>query len=184
MFEVFGKPAPNTLWGVWALWIKAGPRVPNNKDAIYRNCVFIPRWRPLGAMGVEESPNSNNFQMGEVNIIKETQKSQKIRSLKALDLFSGTGSVSRALKNLGFEVVSVDLNPRCEATHNVDIMQWNYKSYPTGYFDIIFACPPCTQYSVAKTMGNRDLFGADKIINKTLDIIKYFKPSKWFLENP
>ena len=64
MFEVFGKPAPNTLWGVWALWIKAGLRAPNNKDAIYRNCVFIPRWRPLGAMGVEESPNSNNFQIG------------------------------------------------------------------------------------------------------------------------
>ena len=43
---------------------------------------------------------------------------------------------------------------------------------------------PCTEYSVAKSIGVRDLKKADKIVKKCLQIIEYFEPKKWFVENP
>ena len=54
---------------------------------------------------------------------------------------------------------------------------------PTEHFDFIWASPCCTQYSKAKTVGTRDLEGADKLIKKTLEIIKYFN-AHWCFENP
>ena len=53
-----------------------------------------------------------------------------------------------------------------------------------GYFDVIIASPPCTHLSKAKTVGFRNLDSADALVQKTLEIIQYFRPKKWFLENP
>ena len=63
-------------------------------------------------------------------------------------------------------------------------MEWDYKIYPKDSFDIIWASPPCTQYSKAKSQGVRDIEGANKIVLRTLDIINYFNPYWWFMENP
>ena len=43
---------------------------------------------------------------------------------------------------------------------------------------------PCTEYSQAKTVGNRDLDLADRLVRRTVDIIKYFNPLLWWIENP
>ena len=43
-------------------------------------------------------------------------------------------------------------------------------------FDIIFATPPCTEYSTAKTTKVRDMTIADALVEHTLKIIKYFQP--------
>lgn len=102
--------------------------------------------------------------------------------MRLLELFSGTHSVSNALS--GYEVISIDILNTFNPTEVVDIMNWNYKKYPTGYFDVIWASPPCTQYSTAKTKGKRDIHGANQIVQKTLEIISYFKPIQWFIENP
>ena len=67
---------------------------------------------------------------------------------KLLELFSGTGSVGKVAKDLGFEVISLDLK---NADINIDILQFDYKIYPLGYFDVIWSSPPCTEYSKAKT---------------------------------
>ena len=99
-----------------------------------------------------------------------------------MDLFSGTGSVSKALEAEGYEVTSVDIG--WEADIRVDILAWDYKSMPSGSFDLVWASPPCTEYSRAKTVGFRDYETADKLVRKACDIIAYFKPKKWFLENP
>jgi hypothetical protein len=37
---------------------------------------------------------------------------------------------------------------------------------------------------VAKTRGIRDIEGANAIVQKALEIIKYFNPRVWYLENP
>ena len=37
---------------------------------------------------------------------------------------------------------------------------------------------------MAKTVGERNLQGADKIVQKVLEIIRYFQPDHWRIENP
>ena len=104
---------------------------------------------------------------------------------RLLDLFSGTGSATKWALAHGFEAVSLDILKKSKATHTVDILQWDYRMYPPNYFEIICSSPPCTQYSQARTTGPpRDLVSANAIVLKTLEIVDYFKPKLWTLENP
>jgi hypothetical protein len=102
--------------------------------------------------------------------------------MNVLELFSGTRSVGKCCDALGWNSVSVDMI--LPADHQVDIMDFDYKQYPKDYFDIVWASPPCTEYSKAKSQGVRDIEGANKIVLKTLEIIDYFDCEWWFLENP
>ena len=56
--------------------------------------------------------------------------------------------------------------------------------YPPGYFDILWASPPCTEYSRAKTIGDRDLLVADARVAATLTCILQLQPRFFFIENP
>ena len=57
-----------------------------------------------------------------------------------LELFSGTGSIGRAFREIGWDVTSVDLNPKAGATHTCDICDWEP---PEGvHYDHIHASPP------------------------------------------
>ena len=70
---------------------------------------------------------------------------------RALDLFCGTGSVGKELKEMGWEVVSLDKNRNSHATLKLDIMKWDFKrAFKPGYFDIICASVPCTEYTGQK----------------------------------
>lgn len=117
--------------------------------------------------------------------------------IKVLELFSGTGSVGKCCQALGWDVVSVDMI--LPADHQVDIMDFDYKQYPKDHFDIVWASPPCTNYShLKKCWYGRMLQGsiytkqrnemeqdeADQLVLKSLEIIEYFQPELWFLENP
>ena len=118
--------------------------------------------------------------------------------MKVLELFSGTGSVGKCCKQLGWDVVSVDL--LLPADHQVDIMDFDYKQYDKNEFDIVWASPPCTFYSnlqncwigrtrkdgitVTKEWIEEQRKESDKLIKKTFEIIDYFKPHWWFVENP
>ena len=98
-----------------------------------------------------------------------------------LELFSGTGSVGRVAKNFGYTVISLDLK---NADICSDILEWDYTEYPTGMFQFIWASPPCTEYSRAKTTGVRKIEEANKIVKKTIEIITYFNPKYFVIENP
>ena len=43
---------------------------------------------------------------------------------------------------------------------------------------------PCNEYSVAKTTAPRHLREADLIVQRVLEIIAYFEPDAWWIENP
>ena len=98
-------------------------------------------------------------------------------------MFSGTGSIDRAFERLGWTVVSVDICAKWKPTLVVDILQWDYTVFPRDYFQFVWASPVCTQYSVAKTVGVRDLEGADRLVSKALQIISYFG-CNWAMGNP
>ena len=101
--------------------------------------------------------------------------------MRLLELFAGTGSVGKAFRLEGWEVVGLDITPG----HAIqcDIMTWNYRDMPRDSFDAIWASPPCTQYSIARTTGPpRDLEGADALVQKTLDIIAYFDVKVFMIE--
>tara|TARA_Y100000389_G_C17339250_1_gene452375 strand:+ start:43 stop:690 length:648 start_codon:yes stop_codon:yes gene_type:complete len=103
-----------------------------------------------------------------------------------LELFSGTRSVGNAFgrKYKNCKVMSLDIDGKFNPTIQKDILKWNYKNCNFSHFDIIWASPPCTEYSIAKTIGSRKLDKADSIVKQTFKIIKHFKPTYWFIENP
>ena len=105
---------------------------------------------------------------------------------RLLELFSGTKSVSKAVGARYDEIVSVDILEKFQPSVVSDIMSWNYKIYPPGHFDTIWASPPCTEYSKMKyiSMKPRNLKMADEIVQRTIEIIDYFQPERWYIENP
>ena len=122
--------------------------------------------------------------------------------IKVLELFSGSGSVNKVCKEKGYEVLSLDLDPRADI--NMDIMDWDYKDmYKPGHFDIIHASPPCHTFSnlrrtwigrKLKEHGDiiitREILDKDMeekgvpLLRKAEEIIDYFKPKYYIIENP
>ena len=104
----------------------------------------------------------------------------------ALVLFCGTKSIDRSLEKLGFHVDSLDMDKKTNATWICNILEWDYSHLEPGSYDFIWASPPCTEYSRARTTAKtpRNFELADSIVAKTLEIIRYFKPKGYLIENP
>lgn len=110
--------------------------------------------------------------------------------MKILSLFSGTGSIEKETRE-DDEVTSVDISDSLyPPSVCVDILKWDYKNagFAAGHFDAIFAGVPCTEYSrlrdCCKKTKPPDIAKANEIVLRTLEIIEYFKPKFWFIENP
>jgi len=132
--------------------------------------------------------------------------------MRVLELFSGTHSIGVVCKELGYDVVSLDrdlgdkckLNPEYVSPHHIqeDILKWDYTIFPEGHFDIITSSPVCCVWSNLRKChfgkvlkGYTEPFGEkvmwediDKygkpMVDKVLEIIEYFKPKYWWIENP
>ena len=101
-----------------------------------------------------------------------------------LEFFSGTGSVGRSFRARGWEVFSVDIDAATNPTLVLDVLLLDHSNLPDRV-DCIWASPPCTHYSRARTKAKtpRDLEGSDAIVQKVLEIVgRYGVP--WFMENP
>lgn len=134
--------------------------------------------------------------------------------MRLLELFSGTHSIGKVAKQKGYEIISLDrdLGEKCpfgtdyiSDTHiKEDIMKWDYKQYPVGYFEIITASPVCIWWSPlrrtwigrkCKSIHPTDIITKEHIdndieiygkpmVDKVFEIIDYFKPKYWWVENP
>ena len=117
--------------------------------------------------------------------------------IRLLELFKGTGSVCKVFKEMypDAEVISLDINCKCNPTHCCDIMDFNYKMYPKGHFDVIWASPECKVFSQLQTSNigrkwkSRDELDAARrehaqFVERTVEIIMYFNPWFYFIENP
>ena len=85
--------------------------------------------------------------------------------MTCLDLFSGTGSVSSQLIARGYNTITLDRD--MEADIKTGILNWNYKEYEPNTFKFIWASPPCTEYSSAKTTAPRKKEEANTIVKRT-----------------
>ena len=105
-----------------------------------------------------------------------------------LELFSGTGSIGRAFAAQGWDVISVDCDPRAHATIRCDISQFEVSRELCGRtVDCIWASPPCTKYSVARRSAEttaEDLEMSDILVKKTIDIARELGNPALYIENP
>ena len=92
--------------------------------------------------------------------------------------------VEERLTLRGYSVIHLDQKFR-DADICCDLIDWDFRAeFPPEYFHVIAAGPPCTEYSIAKTVGLRNLEWADQLVCRTKEIIDYFNPPVWWIENP
>ena len=101
-----------------------------------------------------------------------------------LELFCGTKSVGKVFEGAGWRVTSVDADPAAEPTILCDAAELRPEQIQ-GPVDLVWASPPCTQYSRARTTAKtpRDLEGSDRLVKVGIDLARHFG-SPLFMENP
>ena len=110
----------------------------------------------------------------------------KVEPLKpiCLSLFDWSGNWSRPYAENGYRVLLVDIK------WGIDIMFWNYEAIPKDQVKVILAAPPCTDFCIAgaRFWKQKDEDGVTEkscdLVAQTLEIIDYFQPPIWALENP
>jgi len=103
--------------------------------------------------------------------------------MKILELFSGTESFSKVAKANGHKVFTIDINPKFNPNLVKDILLLKLNDIPF-IPDVIWASPPCKEYSHAKRRGVRNIRGANKNVLKAIEFIEKLKPKFWVIENP
>lgn len=114
----------------------------------------------------------------------------------AIDLFSGTGSATKAFQRSDkWQVFRVEKDPEKAAEYDAelqaDVLELEPEDLPQP--DFVWASPPCTDFSVAgiaKTWTKQNLprrqsvADSVQLVYHTLWLIQELNPDFWFLENP
>jgi len=102
-----------------------------------------------------------------------------------LELFSGTGSIGRAFRAQGWDVISVDIDPKTDADIKTDILQFEASKFLDRKVDVVWSSPCCTKFSKARNNKSTEteLCAADALVRKSLEIARELG-APIFLENP
>jgi len=115
--------------------------------------------------------------------------------LNLLELFSGTGIVSKTAREMGWETFTVDSSPKSGADMTINILDLDPKKLKF-IPDVIWSSPPCTTYSIAGISYHRErnsprsvaAYVSDAVVLKMQEIIKYFLDKNpgliFYIENP
>jgi len=115
--------------------------------------------------------------------------------MRVLDLFSGRGGFSKAWKNNGHEVVTLDNNRdgKFQSTHSIDIYDFQpLDHYAVGHFDVILGGVPCTEYArwgmrgVNRSLQNKseeELRPNNNLLKEFIRIRDALQPKFWIVEN-
>lgn len=116
--------------------------------------------------------------------------------MNVVELFCGSGTISKAFKALGHNVFSIDIRQRkgsCEPSLRKDILDVLVSDIPFKKIDVIWASPPCDVFSKNAIYFHWNKDGTPKtkkclehlrILRKTLVLIDKIKPGIFFIENP
>lgn len=116
--------------------------------------------------------------------------------ITVLELFAGSRSIGKEAEKLGMKVFSSDINAFEGIDYVVNILDFDVTKVPFKKVSIIWASPPCTGFSVASISshwtGGKNAYipKSDtaklgiQLLKKTIEIIEYFKPDYFFIENP
>jgi hypothetical protein len=98
-----------------------------------------------------------------------------------LDLFSGTKQASAAMRERGWEVVCVDIDPALEPDIVADLKTWHWEGRRP---DLIWLSPPCDDFAREFMPWTRTGRAPDlSLIKASKRIVKEAKPCFWILEN-
>lgn len=100
---------------------------------------------------------------------------------RMLDLCAGRGGASQAMRARGWHVTTLDNDPAFGCDITADVCGYRYDGPP---LDLIWASPPCTEFSRESMPWCRTGRAPDmRIVAACLRIILECKPRMWVLEN-
>lgn len=98
-----------------------------------------------------------------------------------LDLFSGLGGASRAMKERGWEVYTLDIEPSFNADFKMAIQDFSWNGLPLA---LIWASPPCEEFSrESMPWCKTGKAPSMELVEEILRIIKETCPRYWIIEN-
>ena len=112
--------------------------------------------------------------------------------MKILELFAGSCSFSKVAKERNHQTFTTDYKDFDNIDYVTDILDFDVNKVPFKP-DVIWASPPCTTFSIAscshhwtkdKEPKTDACIQGIKYVLKAIDIIEYFKPHYFFIENP
>lgn len=132
-----------------------------------------------------------------MSLSSEPDTSRPSSRLKVIDLFSGVGGWSRAFKDRGHDVLTLDNYKHFKTDIVKNILDVTPSDFPWKP-DIVLASPPCETFSLLTAYMNwtglKDKNPhmpktikaklALKVLNKTIELIDQLSPRYFIIENP
>lgn len=103
--------------------------------------------------------------------------------MKTLELCCGRKSFSKVAAELGYDTVTVDIDPKFEPTVCCDLLSFDPAPY-VGQIDILWMSPPCREFSMTKTTSQRDLLSAVAVVRRCVELLNAIQPKYFVFENP